>query len=100
MKMILVAGLIIASAVFTSAGAQINQTRSSRGYALATGTTSTTVQVKYQRAEVRPNGRYFQKVTLTVGDLVITADDALLIAAGGESELQLGANARVRIPTK
>ena len=98
MKMILVAGLIIASAVFTSAGAQINQTPSSRGYALATGTTSTTLQ--WERAEVRPNGTYFQKVTLSMGDLVITADDALLIAASRESEFQLGANARVRIPTK
>jgi hypothetical protein len=98
MKMILVAGLIIASAVFTSADAQINQAPSSPRSVLATGTTSTTVH--YERAEMRPNGTYFQKLTLTVGDLVITTDDALLIAAGGESELQLGANARVRIQTK
>lgn len=98
MKMILVASLIIASAVFTSAGAQINQAPSSPRSVLATGTTSVTWHD--ERAEMRPNGTYFQKVTLTVGDLVITADDALLIATGGDSELQLGANARVRIPTK
>ena len=45
--------------------------------------------------ELRPPGFRAQgNVTLTYGDLVITTDDAVL----KDGEIQLGANARVRVP--
>jgi hypothetical protein len=98
MKMVLVVGLIITSALFASAGAQINQTPQSGTYSLSTNTTP--VSLRVGRGEQRATGTYLQNVTLTVGDLVITSDDAMLIADNGTPELQLGANARLRFPAK
>jgi hypothetical protein len=98
MKKTLAVGLIIASAGFSSAGAQVNQPPRSGPYSLSTNTTSVSLQVG--RGEQRPTGTFFQDVTLTVGDLAITADDAMLTVSGGTPEIQLGANARVRFPAK
>ena len=98
MKMVLVAGLIIASAGFASAGAQTNQAADSPRYVITSGTANVSLQV--ERGEMRANGTFLQKITLTVGDIVVTADDAMMVAGNESAEFQLGANARVRFPTK
>ncbi len=96
MRMILVVGLIVASAGFaerfTTSNAQAPDSPTYR----FTGNPDVSVQVG--RGESRPNGLYAQNVTLRIGEVVVTADDALITGTGGNAEIQLGANARLRIP--
>lgn len=86
MKMILVAVLVIASAGF--AAAQINRSPDRTG---ATGT----MRMQAGRGELRPDGTtYVQGLTLTFGDVVVTADDAIF----ERDVIKLGANGRVSVP--
>ena len=96
MRMILVVGLIVASAEllsrFTPSAPVSAQVSNISQYRLSAGKTEVSVQA--DKVETRPNGAYLQNVTLTIGDVVVTADDAVVIG----TEIQLGANARIRIP--
>ena len=83
MKMILVAALVIATAGF--AAVQINQSPDRTG---ATGT----MRMQAGRGERRPDGTtYVQGLTLTFGDVVVTADDAIFET----DAIKLGPNSRV-----
>lgn len=97
MRMILVVGLIVTSAVFaerfTPSNAQTPDV--SRTYRF-TGTPDVSLQIG--RGERRPNGIYSQNMTLALGDVVVTADDALVTGTDGNVEIPLGANTRIRIP--
>jgi hypothetical protein len=97
MRMILVVGLIVASAVvaerFTPSNAQAPDV--SRTYRF-TGNPDVSLQIG--RGEQRPNGIYFQSMTLALGDVVVTADDGLVTTIDGNTEIQFGANTRMRIP--
>ena len=99
MRMILVVGLIVASAEllsrFTPSAPLSAQAPDSPTYRL-TGNPDVSVQIG--KGESRPNGIYAQSVTLRIGDVVVTADDALVTTTDGNTEIQFGPNARMRIP--
>jgi hypothetical protein len=95
--MILVVGLIVASAGlsrFTPSAPMSAQVSNISHYRISAGTTEVSLQA--DKGETGPNGAYLQNVTLTIGDVVVTADDALVIG----TEIQLGVNARMRSPAK
>ena len=90
MKMILAGVLVVASSGL--AAAQSVQ-MTGRVAVIAASTTGATVE--FDRAERRDAGVYVQNLTVTIGDLAVTADDATL----EKCEIKLGANARVSLPT-
>jgi hypothetical protein len=91
MKVILVGVLLIASAGL--AAAQDVQPVGPRIYVIARSTTGATLE--FNAAEQRENVLYVENVTITIGDLAVTADDATL----ERTEVKLGNNARVILPT-
>jgi hypothetical protein len=91
MKMLLVGGLLIVSAGFVSA--QDVQPPSRRLGVIARSTTGATVE--FDAVERRENGVYVENLTITIGDVLVTADDATL----DRMEVRLGKNARVLLPT-
>jgi hypothetical protein len=90
MKVILAGVLVVASFGFTAAQ---SVPMTGRVGVIAASTTGATVE--FDRAERRDDVVYVQNLTVSIGDLVVTADDATLERA----EVKLGANARVVLPT-
>lgn len=84
---IAIAAAVVGSAVFVGA-----QNRQAPVYRFGP---SVSMQVK--QGETRGNETSVKGLTLTIGDVVITADDATVDRNG---EFRLGSNARVRVPLK
>jgi hypothetical protein len=90
MKMILVGVLVVASPGF--AAAQGVELTGRRVAVIARSTTGATVE--FDAAERRNDVLYVKNINVTIGDLLVTADDATLERA----EVKLGNNARVILP--
>jgi hypothetical protein len=90
MKMILAGVLVVASSGLATAQS-VQMT--GRVGVIAASTTGATVE--FDRAERRDDAIYVQNLTVTIGDLAVTADDATL----QKTEIKLGANARISLPT-
>jgi hypothetical protein len=84
--------LLIASAGL--AAAQDVQLTGRRVAVIARSTTGATVE--FDAVGGRENGVYIENVTVTIGDLVVAADDATL----EKTEVKLGNNARVILPIR
>lgn len=103
MRMILVIGLIVASAelatrFFPNGSNLAAQAADGQRTHLVVGRPEVSMQVS--KGDIGPNSTQLQGMTLTIGDIVVTADDAILTASNGNLELSLGANARLAIPRK
>ena len=89
MKMILVGVLVVVSAGSTAAQSSL---LTGRRAVIARSTTGATVE--FDGLELRENVLYARNVSVTIGDLVLMADEATL-----ETEMKLGSNARVILPS-
>ena len=94
MRLTLIVALIVGSFAGYAA-AQVRQGGESRTAYAIKSEGGSTVWLRADRMENQQTAVYGQNVTLTIGDVVIAADDATVLRGG---EVRLGANARLNIP--